>query len=293
VTGVGVVTVTFSPGPTLPSLLDSIGLATDRDVRVVVADNGSTDGSVEAAAERDGVTLLRTGGNVGYGIAANLGIAELGGEVDFVLLTNPDVVLRPGSIDELVAVALRYPTAGAVGPLILTEDGTVFPSARRLPSIGSGIGHALLGWWYPKNPWTRAYRDDRAAPVEREAGWLSGACLLLRREAFEAVGGFDPSYFMYFEDVDLGDRLARHGFPNIYAPSAVVVHVGGDSAGKHPREMALAHHHSAYHYLSSRYARWWQAPLRLVLRVGLAARATLAARSAKVAGGAALPERKA
>ena len=116
----------------------------------------------------------------------------------------------------------RPPTGGrtpaSLGPLIETADGDIYPSARALPSLGRGIGHALCGWWWPANPWTAAYRRERGAPAEGAVGWLSGSCLLLRRKAFDAVGGFDPAYFMYFEDVDLGDRLGRAGWQNVYVP---------------------------------------------------------------------------
>ena len=289
---VGVVTVTYSPGDSLAAFLDSIPAATRRPVSVVMADNGSTDGSVEAAADRPGVRLLRTGGNVGYGAAANAGVAALDPVIDWVMVINPDVVLGAGCIDAMLEVAARHPAAGAFGPLISTPDGVVYPSARHLPSIGLGIGHALFGWWWPKNPWTRVYRQDQAPPVERAAGWLSGSCLLLRRAAFAAVDGFDPAYFMYFEDVDLGDRLAQAGWSSVYCPSARAVHIGGHSTERAPAEMAQAHHRSAYHYLAGRYPARWQAPLRWALRTGLAGRAFLSKRSAKVAGGAAIPDRR-
>jgi len=289
---VGLVTVTYSPGEALSALLDSLPAASSRPVLVVLADNGSTDGSVEVAADRPGVQLLRTGSNLGYGGAANAGVAILAPEIRWVLVINPDVVLGPGSIDAMLAAADRHPDAGAFGPLITTPDGVVYPSARHLPSIGAGIGHAVFGWWWPTNPWTRRYRQDAAEPVERTAGWLSGSCLLLRREAFAQVDGFDPAYFMYFEDVDLGDRLARAGWSSVYCPSALAVHEGGHSTERAPAAMADAHHRSAYRYLSRRYSAPWQAPLRLVLKWGLAGRAFLSRRSAKVAAGAVLPDRR-
>ncbi len=287
---VGLVTVSFSPGDTLAALLDSVARASAAPVPVVIADNGSTDGSVEAAAERPGVTLVRTGGNLGYGRAANIGVAALDPAVPWVLIVNPDVQLGDGAIDALLAVADRSPDAGAIGPLITDPAGVVYPSARDLPSLGRGIGHALCGWWWPTNPWTRAYRRQADDLVERTAGWLSGACLLLRRSAFDQVRGFDPGYFMYFEDVDLGERLGRAGWRSVYAPSAVVTHLGGHSTERQSAAMAVAHHRSAYRYLSRRYSRGWQAPLRLALRGGLAVREAVAKRSARVAGGAALPD---
>jgi N-acetylglucosaminyl-diphospho-decaprenol L-rhamnosyltransferase len=272
---VGFVTVTYSPGSTLADLLDSIPRACRDPGPVVIADNGSTDGSVEQAARRPGVTVVRTGGNIGYGAAANLGVAALDDDVTMVLISNPDVVLGEGAVDELLAAADRHPQAGAVGPMITTESGEVYPSARELPSIGRGIGHALTERWWPANPWTKAYRRYDDLGTERRAGWLSGSCILVRRAAFEAIGGFDAGYFMYFEDVDLGERMTRAGWQNIYAPTARVTHLGGHTTGRHNEEMIRAHHRSAYRYLSSRYARRRHAPLRWALRLGLFARAEL------------------
>lgn len=288
---VGLVVVTYSPGPALAGLLDSLPAAYTGELRVILADNGSTDGSVEQAAQRPGVRLVRTGGNLGYGGGANAGVRALEPGIDWVLIVNPDLVFAAGAIDRLLACADRQPTAGAFGPLITTPDGVVYPSARNLPSIADGVGHALCGWWWPTNPWTRRYRLDAQEPTERIAGWLSGSCLLVRRRAFEQVGGFDEAYFMYFEDVDLGDRLARAGWTNVYCPSARVVHRGGHATEREPGPMAVAHHRSAYRYLATRHPARWQAPLRWALKAGLGGRALLASRLHKVAAGAELPDR--
>lgn len=284
VDAVAVVAVTYSPGESLTAFLDSVTLATSRPLDVVLADNGSTDGSVQAAAQRPSVRLVETGGNLGYGRAANSGVRETTAE--FVVVANPDVVWAPGSLDTLLEAARRWPGGAAFGPLIRTVDGAIYPSARAQPSLGRGIGHALCGWWWPTNPWTAAYRVERQAPLERVAGWLSGSCLLLRRDAFDQVGGFDPSYFMYFEDLDLGDRLARAGWQNVYVPSAQVVHTGGHATSRDPARMAREHHRSAWLYLSRRYSGWAWLPVRLALRAGLAARSLLARRVPRVAAGA-------
>ncbi|MCW0214530.1 MAG: glycosyltransferase family 2 protein [Pseudonocardia sp.] len=278
--GLAIVTVTYSPGETLDAFLDSVPKATTRAVRVVLADNGSVDGAPERGAERDGVDLLRIGENVGYGTAANRGVAELDDGVGWVVVANPDLVFGPGSLDELLAAAARWPRAGALGPLIRDGDGHVYPSARLLPSLGRGVGHAALGRVWAANPWTRSYRQEAAEPVERTAGWLSGSCLLLRRAAFDSVDGFDPRYFMYFEDVDLGDRLNRAGWRNVYVPSAEVVHTGGVSTSKADvsARMLAEHHRSAYRYLADRNPGALRAPLRAALKVGLTARARSASR---------------
>ncbi len=284
-----VVTVTYSPGEALAAFLDSLATATTRPYRVVLADNGSVDGAPEREAGRGGVELLRIGENVGYGTAANRAIAGLGSEVGWVVVANPDVVWQQGSLDELLAAGARTPRAGSLGPLIRDSGGVVYPSARLLPSLGRGAGHAVLGRVWPANPWTRSYRQEAARAAgtgqaaERDAGWLSGSCLLLRRTAFDAVQGFDSRYFMYFEDVDLGERLGKAGWRNRYVPAAEVVHTGGHATTATADisvRMLAEHHRSAYRYLADRHAGPAWAPLRLALRAGLGARSRLEVRRA-------------
>ena len=279
-----VVVVTYSPGNSLPAFLSSLATATARPYEVVLADNGSTDGAPEAAVQ-PGVRLLRTGGNLGYGRAANLGASGFDGE--WLVVANPDVTWAPGALDTLLDAALRWPHAGCLGPGILTPAGQLFPSARAFPSLGRGAGHALFGWIWPSNPWTRAYRAEAGSPVEGAAGWLSGSCMLLRREAFEAVAGFDPSYFMYCEDMDLCRRLGEAGWASVYVPSAVITHQGGHATSRAAGPMLREHHRALFRYLSRQYSGPAYAPVRLVLGVGLLLRYLLAARVRSVGEGAA------
>jgi N-acetylglucosaminyl-diphospho-decaprenol L-rhamnosyltransferase len=276
-----VVTVTYSPGETLERFLDTLAKATDREIRVILADNGSIDGVPERAAKRSNVDFLSMGDNLGYGAAANRGIAELGDDYGWVVVANPDVEWGGGSLDELLTAAKRWPRGGSFGPLIRELDGSIYPSARLVPSIGRGIGHALLGKVWPGNPWTRAYRQSEATITERTAGWLSGSCLLFRREAFDSVDGFDPRYFMYFEDVDLGDRLGTAGWLNVYVPTAEVTHIGGHSTSRASARMLTEHHRSAYRYLADRYRGPYLTPLRVILRVALAVRGRLEVRATR------------
>ncbi|MET0701843.1 MAG: glycosyltransferase family 2 protein [Mycobacterium sp.] len=279
-----VVTVTYSPGPHLERFLSSLTLATDRPVCVVMADNGSTDGSPEAAVERyDNLTLLRTGANLGYGSAVNRAVTSVFGQGDaeFLIIANPDVVWGPGSIDALLAAAERWPRAASLGPLIRDPDGSVYPSARHLPSLIRGGMHAVVGPVWKSNPWTSAYRQERLEPTERPVGWLSGSCLLVRRAAFDAIGGFDERYFMYMEDVDLGDRFGRAGWLNVYVPAAEILHDKGHSTGKDPARNLAAHHTSTYTYLADRHKGWQRAPLRATMKAALAVRAGLAVRKAR------------
>ncbi len=280
-----VVFVTYSPGETLAPCLDTLTKASSRPMRVILADNGSTDGEPERAAEeRPEVDFVPTGGNLGYGSGANRGVAELGDEHGWVVVANADLEWGEGSLDELIAAAQRWPRGGAFGPMVREPDGSVYPSARLLPSLGRGVGHALFAKVWPNNPWSRAYRQSEAEIAERTSGWLSGSCQLFRRSAFESVNGFDPRYFMYMEDVDLGDRLQRAGWLNVYVPSAEIMHIGGHSTASASARMLAAHHDSVYRYLADRHRGVKWAPLRLALRAGLAARARLSVRAQKRAG---------
>ncbi|WP_235923156.1 glycosyltransferase family 2 protein [Corynebacterium lizhenjunii] len=277
----GVVTVTYSPGEYLERFLGTLPAACATGSYVVLADNGSRDGVPQAAAARyPDVEFLDTGGNLGYGGGMNAGAARLwervqAGEVrgDYLLIVNPDVEFSPGSLDQLIACAQENPQAGAVGPQIVEPDGSAYPSARAVPTLGTGIGHALLGGIWPANPWSRAYRNDQDLSRQRDTGWLSGSCVLLRWEAFRGIGGFDERYFMYMEDVDLGDRLTRAGWRNRFCPQAVITHAKGHSTRAHAGAMLRAHHDSAYRFQADRHPHWWQAPLRGLLKIGLHARA--------------------
>ena len=276
-----VVTVTYSPGPHLERFLASLSLATERPVSVLLADNGSTDGTPQEAVERyPNVRLFEIGANLGYGSAVNRAVARLDDD-DWVIVANPDVQWGPGSIDALLDAANRWPRAGALGPLIRDPDGSVYPSARHLPSLIRGGMHAVVGPFWKSNPWTVAYRQERLEPSERPVGWLSGSCLLVRRSAFSDVGGFDERYFMYMEDVDLGDRLGKAGWLNVYVPSAEVLHHRGHSTGHDPANHLAAHHKSTYIFLADRNPGWWRAPLRWTFRGSLEVRSRLMVRNSR------------
>jgi N-acetylglucosaminyl-diphospho-decaprenol L-rhamnosyltransferase len=139
--------------------------------------------------------------------------------------------------------------------------------------------HAVIGPVLKSNPWSAVYRQEREDPSERAVGWLSGSCLLLRSAAWLEINGFDERYFMYMEDVDLGDRFGKAGWQNIYVPSAEVLHAKGHSTGRDPARNLAAHHVSTYTFLADRYPKWWQAPLRWTFRGALGARSRLVVRS--------------
>lgn len=271
---VGIVTVAYRSNDVLEDFLSSVADATASEVAVVVVDNAPTGPEpARDVAQRHGAHYLPLPANPGYGGGMNAGVALLPDDIEWVLLSNPDVVLAPHAIDLLRETASDDDAIGAVGPAVMNPDGTVYPSARSVPSLRTGVGHALFMNLWARNPWTLAYRhDDDQSGERRDAGWLSGSCLLVRRAAFDAIGGFDEGYFMYFEDVDLGFRLGRAGFRNVYEPAARVEHIGAVSTGRGSDGMIRAHHDSARRWIRKKYTGWWLWPVRAALEVGLAMR---------------------
>lgn len=262
----GVVTVSFGSDMVLPAFLSSVSAA---DRPVIVADNAPHVGDSASIARDHDARYLAVPDNPGYGAAVNLAVQMLPGDIEWVLISNPDVVVHPGAIELLLSRAASDPAIGAVGPRILTSDRRTYPSARRIPSLRTGAGHAVFAAVWPSNPWSRAYRNDGDVSGPRDAGWLSGSCLLVRRSAFAEIGGFDTGYFMYFEDVDLGYRLGRAGYRNVYSPDAVVTHTGAHSTSERADQMSSAHHASARRFLRVRYPRRIHGPIRAVTSAGL------------------------
>lgn len=267
-----VVTVSYRSGGVLPTLIASLSEATARPFELVIADNAPSDEARTIAAQ-SGARYIRMGHNAGYGGAVNAATRTLGPEVQWVLISNPDVRLLPGSLDMLISLLEEDSSIAAVGPRVLNEDGSTYPSARALPSLRTGIGHALFANIWKGNPWTRTYRAESDPSNEpRVAGWLSGSCLVVRRSAFDAIGGFDEQYFMYFEDVDLGARLAEAGHRSVYVPAARVVHTGAHSTSAEAPRMVAAHHASARRFIGRRYPGPLLAPVRWTIYGALAVR---------------------
>lgn len=279
---VAVITVAYRSDDVLPRFLASLPAASSSELLAIVADNLPSEGRAAAHAAAAGARYLPIPENPGYGGAVNAAAAELPASVEWILVANPDTVLDPGSIDALVTAGAADPGIGSVGPQVRNEDGSNYPSARAVPSLRTGIGHALFTNLWASNPWTRRYRADQAPPDERrDAGWLSGSCVLVRRSAFDELGGFDDGYFMYFEDVDLGYRLGRHGYRNLYEPTATVLHTGAHSTAGESAAMLRAHHESARRFIRRKYSAWWLWPVRVVIGIGLRLRSALHERRAR------------
>jgi N-acetylglucosaminyl-diphospho-decaprenol L-rhamnosyltransferase len=222
-------------------------------LEIVVVDNDSSDGSAEALGRSfPDVTVVAAGENLGYARAANLGIAATSAPVVAVL--NPDTRLRPGVAGVALARFDAEADLGALGPTLLNADGSVYPSARTIPSVADAVGHGLLYFVWAANPFTRRYRQmDADSSRPRDVDWVSGAAVWLRRSALDGVGGWDERYFMYVEDVDLCWRLRRAGWRVAYEPRAAVEHLLGISTAGAPYRMIAEHHRSLYRFATRRF----------------------------------------
>ncbi|MGH9265626.1 MAG: glycosyltransferase family 2 protein [Acidimicrobiales bacterium] len=285
-TSVGAVVVSYNSAAYLPDCVRS--LRSEGLTDVVVVDNASSDGSVHAVLAADaGVRVVQTGANLGFGAAANRGVADCSG--DYVLVLNPDTVVEPGTVKALSEALDRDPDMAVVGPRMENPDGTVYPSVRRFPDLPVALGHAFLGLVWPANPYTRNYRMldwDHDRPAS-DVDWVGGACFLVRRTAFDVVAGFDEAYFMYVEDVDLCWRLGRAGWRIGYEPAGRVVHVLGGSSRQAPYRMIAEHHRSLLRFVS----KTTEGPRRglvPLVAAGLAVR-TVAAWAHHALGGRASP----
>ena len=256
------VVVNYEAGPHLVDCVRS--LLADTSVggppEVVVVDHGSTDGSVEAVAgELPEVPVVRAA-NRGYATGANRGIEATAAPI--VAVCNPDVLVEPGAAAVVLARFDAEPDLGAVGPMVRNPDGSPYHSARVVPGVRDAVGHGLIGLVRPDNPYTRRYRELDVDPTQaRDADWVSGAAIWLRRSALASAGGWDEGYFMYVEDVDLCWRLRQGGWRVAYEPRAAVTHTQGASTAHHPYRMILEHHRSVARFAAKR----WHGARRLLL----------------------------
>ncbi|MBO0852290.1 MAG: glycosyltransferase family 2 protein [Nocardia sp.] len=242
---VGLTLVTYQSAEDLPRFLETLAPAVHPyTVEVIAIDNVSTDRSADIVAEFGG-RVIRNRRNVGLSAAINQGAAQT--DAEWILVANPDTQLDPGSIAALVDTAEHDPRIGMIGPRIARLDGTPYPSGRSFPSLAVGIAHALLGGVWPENPATRKYFGKQVTEVS-DVDWISGCCMLFRREAFEAVGGFDDRYFLYFEETKMALDMHRAGWRVVLDPSVRILHREGGSMRFAPFRKVRTHHRSAFRF---------------------------------------------
>ena len=225
-TTVSVVVVAYNGLPWIERCLESV-----RGLEVIVVDHSSTDGTVELVREKFPQVRLVEQANVGMGAGNNAGMRAASGR--YFLLLNSDAWVVGDGVERLAAYADEHPEAAVVGPRLLHEDGSLQRSVRGFPTLWRLATEYLF--LRKLGPRTRAlnafYGAGFAHDEPREVEWLFGACLLVRREATDAVGLFDESFFMFSEETDWCYRFRGAGWKVLFYPGAEAVHVGGASHG--------------------------------------------------------------
>lgn len=238
---VAAIVVDYHAGEALGECLAS--LHENGVTNIVVVENGK-EGSTPPALGTYEVTLVEPRMNLGYGRGVNRGVAATG-PAEYLLISNPDVVLHDGAVATMVQFLDDHPSVAVAGPQILRPDGTVYPSQRVFPNFWLAGLHALLAPVWPGNPATKRYRSPRP---DGTVDWVSGACFLVRRSVFEEVGGFDERYFMFAEDMALCWQIREHGYGVAAVTAAEVTHIEGHSRQHASRAMLIAHHRSAMRF---------------------------------------------
>lgn len=249
--------VSYNTRDLLRACLQSLEARRDEvEMEIIVIDNGSTDGSVEMVGSAfPKVLLLDTGENLGYGRANNLGLKNARGRYFFVL--NSDTEVQPGALRALVDFLDERPKAGAVTAQLILPDGSIQSSCATDPNLMKVFWEqTYLDKLFPNNKITGGYTMTHWNYDEvREVEQVAGAAVVIRREAWEQIGGFDPAFFMYFEDTDLCIRLRKAGWSIWFLPDARVHHKVGASSDKDWQlraRMVSSLNWSRYYYFSKR-----------------------------------------
>lgn len=217
----------------------------ETNFEVIVVENNSEDGSgAMVTSEFPWVRLLQQYQNLGFTGGNNLALQERKGR--HALLLNSDAFVHSGAIHTMSKHLENYPEVGVFGPRLLNLDGRLQYSCRRFPNpIAALFRNTIVGRWFPNNRYTREYlMSDWDHQSERDVDWVSGAALFIRQEALERVGGLDPDFFMFCEDMDICWRVHEAGFGVRYFPDAVVTHKIGSSTSKAPNRMIFRFHRS-------------------------------------------------
>jgi GT2 family glycosyltransferase len=260
-----IVIVSYNVRQELEACLQSlVGQTAPYETAIVVVDNASSDGTPEMVRTTwPSVKLIEAGGNLGFARANNVGIRATSSE--FVLLLNPDTVAPPGAIAALVRGLAVHPDAAAAGPRLVDNEG--FPEL----SFGWAIGpmgelrQKVLGHLYSRRVRHVVRLIDRWSRQAGPREWVSGACLLLRREDLDAVGLLDERYFLYTEDVDLCVSLRKRGRAIYFVPQSEVLHLRGRSSGRNPDTERMRRLSQVAYY--EKHHPHWAPVLRQYLRI--------------------------
>jgi GT2 family glycosyltransferase len=260
-----IVIVNWNVRDLLRRCLDSI-LAVDQPrLEVVVVDNASSDGSLEMLRDEfPRVRLIANAGNRGFPAANNQGLNASSGRLAMAL--NPDTEIVGDALRRIIEFFDGRPDVGALGPQLLNPDGTVQSSRRRFPTFVTALFESTwLQGIAPRGVLRRFYVEDVSPESVHEVDWVTGACIVVRREVLQAVGGFDESFFMYSEELDWCRRIQSAGWKIAYLPDAKVIHHGGKSSDQAAAARHIRFQTSKVRYFRKYHGGFTAGALRLIL----------------------------
>jgi GT2 family glycosyltransferase len=256
---IDIVIVNYKSTDYLETCLSSIGRALEGvKANIFVEDNDSDDRIHRIESAFPQVFLNRNSKNLGFAKAVNQGARR--GEAPYLILLNPDAIVKEGFFRPLIAFLEEHPRIGVIGPKILEKDGSVQNSARSFPNPLTGLfgRTSVLTRCFPENRWSRknllSLDSDGKTPLEVD--WVSGACMAVRRKAFEEVGPLDERFFMYWEDADWCKRMRQNGWKVVYFPLATITHLGGGSSDRLACRSIFEFHKSSYLYYDKHGRSW-------------------------------------
>lgn len=224
---------------------------------VIVVDNASSDGTLEMLQAFPHVQVIGNSDNRGFAAANNQGLAVARGQ--WLLLLNPDTIVPEGALQTLLHFAEAHPEAGVIGPRLLNSDGSLQHSCRHFPTVRAAFfRHTVFGRLFPAAHSMREYlMCDWGHDEPREVDWVSGACLLIRRKAYEQLGGLDEGFYWGSEDVDYCFRMHQAGWKVLYTPQPAIVHAIGRSTDQVIIPTIIRTHRSMQRLYTKHLARNW------------------------------------
>lgn len=247
-----IVIVNFNSSKCTISCLESAYLINPgKNLNILVVDNCSKDSPIEIIEKFPVAKLIQNKKNAGFAKAVNLAFKHT--VADFVILLNPDTILFDGFFDSIYDYMIQNDDVAIIGPAIYEVNGDLQGSARKFPSpFTSFFGRkSLITKYFPNNSITKnEFTCFTGTKRPIEVDWVSGACMIIRRKAFEGIGGFDENIFLYWEDVDLCKRLKEEGWKIVYYPEAKIKHFVGQSSNSRPIASIVHFHYSCYKYFA-------------------------------------------
>ncbi|MAS34432.1 MAG: glycosyl transferase [Anaerolineaceae bacterium] len=284
-TDLSIIIVSWNVAALLAACLDSIAQSLSQSalqVEMIVVDSASSDHSVTLVRENyPHVTLIPQNENSGFVVSNNIGLRQANGR--YVLLLNPDTEVIGDALDQMVSYLDNHPSVGIVGPHTLNTDGTTQSTRRRFPTMMTALFESTwLQAYAPRHVLDQYYVTDQPDDGVFDVDWVQGSALMARCAVYDEIGGLDPGYTMFSEELDWCHRAKAAGWQVVYLGTAQVIHHGGKST-----EQVVARRHIHFQESKLRYFRKFHGPfsaqcLRIFLLLNYAIQLLLEAGKALV-----------